>query len=124
MSVRLVRLLALVPLVVFLGAALARAASPEGDVTARDREVVARLTRGGVQRFDAEGNHGTADGLDAADAGTPSTSTPAPDQPMTAAVPGRLPRPHLVTMLDILAARLHAGRPSVPPARGRAPPRR
>lgn len=125
MTVRLLRLLAAAPLVVLLGAAMAMAAAPEGDVTARDREVVARLTRGGVQRLDAEGSHGVPDGIDAADPGTSSaTPAPAPDQQMLAAGPGTQPRPVLVTMLDSPAVGPRTGRPSAPPPRGRAPPRR
>lgn len=125
MDVRLLRLLVAAPLVVLLGAVMALAATPDGHVTARDREVVARLTRGGVQRFDADGSHGALDGVEAADLDAPSPApAPAPDQPMTAAAPGSLPRPDVVTMLDIPAVRPRTGRPSSPPARGRAPPRR
>jgi len=116
MDVRLLRLLVTAPLVVLLGAAMALAASPDGDPTARDREVVARLTRGGVQRW-------TADANDGAGVGAP-LSAPAPDQQMTAAGPGLLPRLVLVTMLDTPAAGPRTGRPSAPPSRGRAPPRR
>lgn len=125
MDVRLPRLLVAVPLALLLGAVMALAATPDGHVTARDREVVARLTRGGVQRFDAEGSHGVPDGIEAADLGTPSaTLAPAPGQMLTAAGPGLLPRSDVFTMLDIPAAGPHTGRPSAPPARGRAPPRR
>jgi hypothetical protein len=120
-----VRQLVAAPLVVLLGAAMALAAAPDGHVTARDREVVARLTRGGVPRFDAEGSHGAPDGVEAADLGSASPApAPAPGQMMTAAWPDVPPRPDVITMLDIPAVRPRTGRPSAPPARGRAPPRR
>lgn len=122
MAARLFRLFVAAPLVVLLGAAMALAAAPEGDVTARDREVVARLTRSGVQRFDADGSHAALDVLDAA-AGTPSP-TPAAEPGMPAAGSSLRPRPDLFTMLDIPAVRPRTGRPSASPARGRAPPRR
>ncbi len=123
MDVRILRLLVAAPLVVLLGAAMALAASLDGDVTARDQEVVARLTRGGVQRFDAEGGHWTADANDGTGAGAP-WSAPAPNQQMMAAGPGLLPHLAPVTMLDTPAAGPRTGRLATPPSRGRAPPRR
>jgi hypothetical protein len=47
-----IRLRAAVPFCATLIVSLALAQWPEGDVTGRDREVVARLTRGGVQRLE------------------------------------------------------------------------
>jgi autotransporter translocation and assembly factor TamB len=125
MDVRLLRLLAAAPLVVLLGAVMALAAAPDGHVTARDREVVARLTRGGAPRFDAEGSHGVPDGVEAADVSAPSPAlATAPGHMLTAAAPDLPPRADVITMLDIPAVGQRAGRPSAPPARGRAPPRR
>jgi hypothetical protein len=121
MAVRLRCLLVAAPLAMLVGAALALAATAEAGVTARDREMVARPTRGGVPRFDADGIHGAADAIDAAVAGTPSS---APGQPVRAAARASLPRPHLVTRLDSTAAGRRAGGLPAPPARGRAPPRR
>lgn len=117
------RLAVAAPLVVLLGTAMALAASPDGDVTARDREVVARLTRGGVQRFDADGSHCPADASDTTDAGAPS-SEPAPAPSLAATVFRLLPRSAVVRMLDVPVAATHTGRPAAPPSRGRAPPRR
>jgi hypothetical protein len=114
MTVRLLRLLVAAPLVVLLGAAMARAAWPEGDVTARDRELVARLTRGGLQRLEG-------DTLDVGDSATTAAARPSPLACATRAVP---PRPVVARMLDTPHIALRAGRPSSPPERGRAPPRR
>lgn len=127
MFARLIHPLAAAPFVVLLGTALALASSPQGDVTARDREVVARLTRGGVQRFDTDASHGASDATDVTGAGAPapaSPSAPAPAPTLTAAPPGLPPRADVLTMLDVPAIDPREGRPSAPPARGRAPPRR
>ena len=123
-----IRLAVAAPLVVLLGTAMALAASPDGDVTARDREVVARLTRGGVQRFDAEGSHWSAEASDASDlteAVAPS-SEPGPElAPSLAAAVFRLPpRSAVVRLLHVPVAATRTGRPAAPPSRGRAPPRR
>lgn len=125
MVTRLTRLFVAAPLVVLLGASMAAAASPEGDVTTRDREVVARLTRGGMQRFDADGSHGILDGLDGGTPATLSTTTATtPDQQTTATAAGLWLHPGLVTMLGVSAGRPRVGDRCAPPTRGRAPPRR
>lgn len=120
-----IRLAVAAPLVVLLGTAMALAASPEGDVTARDREVVVRLTRGGVQRFEADGSHGPADPTDVTEGGAPS-SEPGPGltPAMTAAGFRLPPRSDAARMLDTPVAAPRPGRPAAPPSRGRAPPRR
>lgn len=122
MDVRLLRLLVAAPLVVLFGAAMALAASPQGDITARDREVVARLTRGGVQRLDAEGSHGAPDGIDAADL-SPRAPETAPHQSMVADYAWSLPSPVFDTLPDSPAVARRVDRRAVLPSRGRAPPR-
>lgn len=102
---------------------MALAAWPDGNVTSRDRELVARLTRGGVQRFEADGGHWSAD---AVDSGDPSAllAQAASSGAAAASAPVRtVPAPSLSTMLDVLTPRQPDGRAAAPPARGRAPPR-
>lgn len=124
MSERLLRLILALPLVALLGAAMAVAAWPDGEVTGRDRELVARLTRGGAQRLEADGGHWTADAIDLADTGPATAATdPLPDAVLTAAVAGAS-APSVVAMLDRPATRRPAGRRVASPRRDRAPPRR
>lgn len=121
---RVIRLLVASPLVALLGVAMALAAWPDGAVTAREREVVARLTRGGAQRLDADGGgHWTADAADLADTIAPA-SAPVSDAGLASTGAIDLPAPMHVTMLDTPAVRRHRGRAAAPPGRDRAPPRR
>lgn len=50
------------PLVAGLAAALLLEQWPDGAITGRDRDLVARLTRAGIQRFDADGHAGLEHG--------------------------------------------------------------
>lgn len=50
------------PLVVGLASALVLEQWPDGAITGRDRDLVARLTRAGIQRFDADGHAGVDHG--------------------------------------------------------------
>lgn len=59
-----------------LAAALVAAPWPEGDVMGRDREIVARLTRGGLQRLDADVDHGVHDAADHTVAADPLAHAP------------------------------------------------
>lgn len=121
---RVTRFLVATPLVALLAAAVALAAWPDGDVTARERELVARLTRSGAQRLDADGGgHWTLDAVDLADTLVP-TATPAPDAGLAATGVAAPRAPMHVTMLDTPAVRRLRGRPVAPPGRDRAPPRR
>jgi hypothetical protein len=119
-----IRLIVAAPLVALLGAAMAVAVWPEGDVTSRDRELVARLTRGGAQRLDADGGHWTSDAVDHAEA-RPSVHVPTTSRVALASAPrGTVPAPSACTRLDAPVCRDRAGRAAAPPARDRAPPRR
>lgn len=121
---RVIRLLVATPLVALLGVAMALAAWPDGDVTVREREVVARLTRSGAQRLDADGGgHWTADAVDLADTTTPA-SAPASHAGLASTGAIVLSAPMHVTMLDTPAVQRHRGRIVAPPGRDRAPPRR
>ena len=125
MIVHVIRLFAATPLVALLGAAMALAAWPDGEVTSRDRELVARLTRGGVQRLEADGGHWSTD---AADSGDAVLDTHAARTSSSAAIASALvravPSPSHSTTLDGPASRPPADRLDAPPARDRAPPRR
>jgi len=121
--VPVIRLLVVAPLVALLGAAMAFAVWPEGDVTNRDRELVARLTRGGAQRLDADGGHWTADAVDLAEA-RPSAHVPTTSRVALAPAPtGSVPAPSACRLLDLPACRARAGRSAGSPGRDRAPPR-
>jgi hypothetical protein len=121
-SVRLIHRLLAAPLVVLLGAAMTMAAWPDGDVTSRDRELVARLTRGGAQRLEADGGHWTADAIDLADTATAAMAPGGIPDALAGAPVHSVPPPSRFTMLAIPAARQQAGRAAAPPARDRAPP--
>ena len=59
------------PLVAILATALALAQWPSGEVTGRDRELVARVTRAGQQRFETDGTLTAADHGDVVESGLP-----------------------------------------------------
>ncbi len=123
MFVHVIRLLVAAPLVALLGAAMALDAWPDGDVTSRDRELVARLTRGGVQRFETDGGHWSADAVDSCDPSSATLAQAAASGAATASAPVRaVPAPSLSTMLDVPTTRQTARRLAAAPARGRAPP--
>lgn len=103
-------------------AALALAGWPDGAMAGRDRELVARLTRSGVQRLDADGSHWTADATDLADTISPS---PHPAQPLlTAGAVAAVAAPLHSTLLAAATVRRAVPQPVAPPGRDRAPPRR
>jgi len=122
-SLRAVRLLAAVPLVAALALAVALAAWPEGDVTARERELVARLTRSGVQRLDTDGGHWALDATDLADHSAPAPATARPHL-LAAAVITAPAAPVQWTALAPPAVRRAATRVVPSSVRDRAPPRR
>jgi len=120
---RLTHLLVAVPLVALVGVAIAAAASPDGDVTTREREVVVRLTRAGAQRFDADGAPGWSDAVETAGAATPEpVQVPASCLPDPA--PCLAPRHDRVILLDAPASSAGQGCHAPSPSRGRAPPSR
>lgn len=59
------------PVFAVLASALTAAPWPDGDVTGRDREIVVRLTRGGIQRLDPDAGHGLEDAAEHAVAAAP-----------------------------------------------------
>lgn len=117
------RAIAAAPVVAILVVGMTMAAWPEGPVTGRDRELVARLTRGGVQRFDADGAHWAADALDGHDAGAPAADVGAPGVTLAAEPRIAAAAPSAFTTLAPPVIRLRPGRPAHPPGRDRAPPR-
>lgn len=117
------------PLVAVLAAALALAQWPAGDIAGRDRELVARVTRAGLQRFDSDGGPSAADHGDVLDAGAPVgalevASEAAGDggphvvvaEPPALVLPGWSPvRPAAVTAAAVAAVPAAAGRDRAPP---------
>jgi hypothetical protein len=112
-------------LVSALAAALTLAQWPDGHITGKDRELVARLTRGAHQRLDSDTGHGSAEASDPHLLIEPAgalhdTASSASDEGLPAAW-------HDVTAPAAPSA-MHAVRPwpvraSVPSRpRGRAPP--
>lgn len=119
------------PLVAALATAIALAQWPNGDIAGRDRELVARVTRAGQQRFDTEGGPHATDHGDVIEAGSPvgtleaaaETSGQGDDLTAIAAPLPSVARPgwsHRAVAPDIRVARRAA---VALPARGRAPPR-
>lgn len=119
----MIRIIVAAPLVALLGAAMTVAAWPNGDATGPDRDLVARLSRGGVQRLDADGAHWTADVVDHA-LTVPSADAPVVAREALVRTPATtLATPSAFTRIAPPAARRLAGRLAAPSRRGRAPPR-
>lgn len=124
MFVHVIRLVVAAPLVALIGAAMTLSARPAADLTNRDRELVARLTRGGVQRLEADGGHWSADAAGSGDV-SPATYLPTSSVAAMIAAPVRtVQAPSQSTRLDTRSLPQPAGRGSGPRARDRAPPRR
>lgn len=118
------------PVIAVLAAALTAAPWPGGDVTGRDREIVARLTRGGIQRPDSDAGHGLDDAPEHALAAHPAA------YPVVAALVAAAMAPYTFVLTSVTvvappgATRLAvrpldvASRPAPAPrrARARAPP--
>lgn len=124
------------PIVVGLAAALVLEQWPDGAITGRDRDLVARLTRAGIQRFDADGHAGLdhGDGHHEAVVAPAPYALPAVTVPTTGpeAPPGPALLPVAVTsappfttarlLVPLAAAQAVPATPSRSPL-GRAPPR-
>jgi hypothetical protein len=132
---RVVPLPVVLPLVVGLAAALVLEQRPDGAITGRDRDLVARLARGGVQRFDADGHAGFdhGDGHDVSVAPAPhalaaiTVPTAGPQHPGgVAIVPARTamaPPPAATRRPGPFRAVEAVPAPHARSPRGRAPPR-
>lgn len=117
------------PIVASLAAVLVLAQLPDGPVTDRDRDLVARLTRAGVQRLEQDGAT-PCDHVDAIVPGHPVThddagaeGAHAPPAPAVVPAAGRCaPPPAVVTTVSAgsAAAPRTSDRHTL---RGRAPPR-
>lgn len=126
-----VRPFRVLPIVALVAAALVAAPWPDGEITGKDREVVARLTRGGIQRLDAEAGHGVHDAGEHAVVADPAAQPPAVG--ITTAVDGTtfavlssaVPSltPPTASRLPIVEWRpSHATAPPTRPTRARGPP--
>ena len=119
------------PLVAVLAVAIALAQWPDGDIAGRDRELVARVTRAGQQRFDTEGGPHATDHGDVIEAGSPvatldaaaETSGQGHDLTAIAAPPRSIDRPGWSRRAVVPEIRVTRRSAVAPPARGRAPPR-
>lgn len=118
------------PLVAGLAAVLVLAQTPDGPATERDRDLVARLTRAGVQRLESDGTASSCEHADAVAPGHPVSHGDAGAEgahapPSPAVVPALVrpvpPRPVEATLA--VWSDTAPPSPDVAASRGRAPPR-
>ena len=117
------------PIVASLAAVLVLAQLPDGPVTDRDRDLVARLTRAGVQRLEQDGA-APCDHADAIVPGHPVThddagaeGAHAPPAPAVVPAAGRCAPPPAVGMTVSAGSAAAPRSPDRHALRGRAPPR-
>jgi len=117
------------PLVAGLAAVLVLAQLPDGPATERDRDLVARLTRAGVQRLESDGT-APCDHADAIVPGHPvshvdagAEGAHAPPSPAIVPAPLRAVTPCRLETMRAVAATARPSSPDIHARRGRAPPR-